>query len=124
MLTITDLLPREEETADYFRWLFFAAGPLEAAVTNHAFGWDPEERQQMTAGFGSYDRAIDTLAGWFETHDYVCGTRFTMADVYVGSQVDWGMMFGTMPTRDAFTAWIAEYHASPSLRNGAPSTNA
>jgi len=105
-VTAPDLLPREEEKADYFRWIFFGAGPLEAAVTAHAFGWEPSEKQQMTAGFGSYDRTIDALAGWFETHDFVCGERFTMADVYVGSQVDWGLMFGTMPTRDSFSAYV------------------
>jgi glutathione S-transferase len=59
--------------------MFFAAGPLEAAVTLHAFGWEPTERQQMTAGFGNFERTIHALAGWFETHDYVCGTRFTRA---------------------------------------------
>ncbi|WP_340137515.1 glutathione S-transferase [Aurantiacibacter aquimixticola] len=37
-----DLLPREKEKADYFRWMFFAAGPVEAAVTNHAMGWEPK----------------------------------------------------------------------------------
>ena len=104
-VTALDLLPREEEKADYFRWMFFAAGPVEQAITSHAFGWEPSERQQMTVGFGSYDRTIDTFAGWFETHDFVCGERFTMADVYVGSQVDWGLMFGTMPTRDSLSAY-------------------
>src|SRR5688500_17641662 len=78
------LLPREHEKADYFRWLFFAAGPLEAAVTNKAFGWNPDKTQEMSAGFGSYDRTVGALEGWFSSHDHVCGLRFTMADVYVG----------------------------------------
>ena len=104
-------LPREEEKADYYRWMFFAAGPLEAAVSAKAFGWEPSEQQQITAGFGSFDRTIDTLAAWFETHDHVCGDRFTMADVYVGSQVDWGLMFGTMPERDSLTAYAERMRA-------------
>jgi glutathione S-transferase len=103
--TAPHLLPTEEERADYFRWMFFAAGPLEAAIITHAFGWNPSEKQQMTAGFGSYDRAVDTLEGWFDRHDYVCGVRFTMADVYVGAQVDWGLAFGTLPARDSFDAY-------------------
>ncbi|MFB0613201.1 glutathione S-transferase family protein [Aurantiacibacter poecillastricola] len=103
-----DLLPREEEKADYFRWLFFAAGPIEAAVTNRSMGWEPQDtRQEGTVGFGSYTRVLDTLDGWFQSHDHVCGDRFTMADVYVGSAVDWGITFGTMEPRDSLKAYQA-----------------
>ncbi|TIX51768.1 glutathione S-transferase family protein [Alteraurantiacibacter aquimixticola] len=101
-----DLLPREEEKADYFRWLFFAAGPVETAVTNKAMGWEPkDEKQEMTVGFGNYDRVVDTLDKWLTAHDFVCGDRFTMADVYVGSQVDWGLNFGTLTDRPSFRAY-------------------
>jgi len=107
----SDLLPQSSEKADYFRWLFFAAGPLEAGVTAKAFGWAPTERQEMTAGFGNYDRVIDALDAWLADHEFVCGQRFTMADVYVGSQVDWGLQFGTMPERDSFSAYAARFRA-------------
>ncbi len=101
-----ELLPKEAETADYFRWMFFAAGPAESAIINKAMGWEPKDaKQQMTAGFGSYDRVVDTLDSWFQDHDYVCGKRFTMADVYVGAQVDWGLNFGTLTDRDSFKAY-------------------
>ena len=102
----SDLLPGPHEAADYFRWLFFAAGPVETAVTNRAMGWEPkDEKQEMTVGFGNFDRVMDTLDSWFQSHDYVCGDRFSMADVYVGSQVDWGLTFGTMPERDSLKAY-------------------
>jgi glutathione S-transferase len=110
------LLPGEHELADYFRWLFFAAGPLEQAVTNKAFGWMPDERQEMSVGFGSYDRTIDVLEQWFAGHDYVCGGRFTMADVYVGSAVDWGLAFKTIPERPAFTAYAERFRMREAYR--------
>lgn len=110
------LLPEEHELADYFRWLFFAAGPLEQAVTNKAFGWLPEERQEIALGFGNYERTIDTLDGWFAGHDFVCGDRFTMADVYVGSAVDWGLAFKTMPERPAFIAYAERVRAREAYR--------
>lgn len=100
-----ELLPRDEEKADYFRWLFFAAGPLEQATTAQALGWKPTQEQEGMAGFGSYERTMDALDGWLSEHDYVCGDRFTMADVYVGSQVDWGLAFKSMPERPSFTAY-------------------
>jgi glutathione S-transferase len=106
-MSAPDLLPRPEEKADYFRWLLFAAGPLEAAATARAFGFDSgdDRKKQITLGWGSYDKVLDVLEGWFAGNDYVCGGRFTMADVYVGSQVDWGMQFGTIPVRDSLSAY-------------------
>lgn len=104
-----DLLPTDEEKADYFRWLFFAAGPVEASVTNRTMGWEPQDpKQEKTVGFGSYDRTINMLDNWFSDHDFTCGRRFTMADVYVGSQVDWGLNFGTIPESENLKAYQAK----------------
>ena len=105
-MSAPDLLPRDEEKADYFRYLFFASGPVEQAVTSKAMGWTIDEPQkQGMVGFGSYDRAIDGFEAMLEGRDYVCGKRFTMADVYVGSQIDWGLSFKSIPSRPAFEAY-------------------
>lgn len=106
------LLPREEERADYFRYLFFAAGPVEQAVTCKAMGWRASEpHKQGMLGFGSYDRAVGTLEEMLTGRDFACGSRFTMADVYVGSQVDWGLAFGTIPSRPAFDSYAGRLRA-------------
>ena len=100
------LAPTDGERADYFRWLFFAAGPVEQAVTNNSMGFkveDPQKRGML--GYGDYDLVIDVLERKFVEDAYVCGDRFTMADVYVGSQVIWGQQFGSMPTRDSLKAY-------------------
>lgn len=101
-----ELAPHDSERADYFRWLFFGAGPVEHAVTTRAMGFEPPADKQGMLGFGSFDRTMDTLETLFaDGRDWVCGDHFTMADVYVGSQVDWGLTFGTMPPRVAFVAY-------------------
>ena len=123
-MSAPQLLPREKEKADYFRMLFFAAGPLEQAVTNRAYGWNPDEKQEMSVGFGNYDRTVDTLDGWFAGRDYVCGSRFTMADVYVGSAVDWGMQFGTIPARDSLAAYAERVRARAAYQAGKAIDNA
>ncbi len=123
-MTAPELLPGPHERADYFRWLFFAAGPLEQAVTNKAFGWNPDEKQQLSVGFGSFDRTVDALAGWLASHDYVCGPRFTMADVYVGSAVDWGLQFGTIPARDSLAAYAERVRSREAYRAGKAIDNA
>jgi glutathione S-transferase len=97
--------PREDEKADYYRWLFFAAGPFEQAVTNHAVGWEPAEDKQRMFGYGTFDRTIAAVDELLSLRDYVCGDRFTAADVYLGSHIMWGTQFGTVPERDSFTAY-------------------
>ena len=98
--------PRDDEKADYYRWLFYAAGPVEQAVTNHYAKWDPAPEQGRMFGYGSYDRVVAVLDELFSLRDYVCGDRFTAADVYVGSAIMWGTQFGTLPQRDSFTAYV------------------
>lgn len=100
------LLPDDDEMADYFRWIFFAAGPVEQAISAKNLGFDPADpRQQGMVGFGSFDRAVSTLERHLAGGDFVCGERFTMADVYVGSTVDWGLNFGILPPNVAFVAY-------------------
>ncbi len=100
------LLPDAHEKAAYFRWLFFAAGPLEQAIIARSFGWDVPEGKQGQAGFGSFDLTIDALDGWLAQNDFIAGARFTMADTYVGSQFVWGLRFGSIPERPAFRAYV------------------
>ncbi|WP_342250935.1 glutathione S-transferase family protein [Sphingomonas sp. OTU376] len=96
------LAPTAEERADYYRWLFFAAGPVEQAVTNNFAKFEPSADQGRMFGYGNYDLAVDVLEKAVSAHPYIAGDRFTAADIYVGSAVGWGTMFGTLPKRDAF----------------------
>lgn len=105
------LLPTADERADYFRWFFFAAGPVEQAIVSRSMGWEVPKEREMMVGFGSLERVLDTLEGHFDASEYVCGKRFTMADVYVGSQVDWGLTFGSIPPRPAFVAYAERIQA-------------
>jgi len=99
------LAPPLDQRGAYYRWLFFAAGPLEAAVSNRALGFEVSAEQEMTAGYGSYDRVLDTLEGALAGGGYVAGDRFTAADVYLGAHIGWGMEFGTIAPRPAFQAY-------------------
>lgn len=99
------LAPRADERADYYRWLFFAAGPVEQAVTNHNAKFDPTPEQARMFGYGSYDLVVDVLEIAAGANPYIAGQRFTAADVYVGSAIGWGVQFGTLPKRSAFLAY-------------------
>jgi glutathione S-transferase len=97
----------------YYRWLFFAAGPFEAAVTNKALGVEaPPERKGML-GYGSLDDVLTTLEKLLSGHDYVAGDSFTAADLYLGSHLGWGMQFGTVEKRPAFERYWERLAARP-----------
>ena len=109
--------PGDPLRGPYYRWLFFAAGPLEAAVTAKSLGLlAPAEKSGM-AGYGSYEQTVDALetvvAG---AAPWLLGERFSAADVYVGSQVVWGQQFGTLPARPAFAAYAARLQARDAYR--------
>jgi glutathione S-transferase len=96
----------------YYRWMFFAAGPIEAAVSAKAMGLlAPAERAGMV-GYGSYEQAVDTLElAAKSASPWLLGEQFTAADVYVGSQVSWGLMFKTLPERPAFVEYATRLRA-------------
>jgi glutathione S-transferase len=97
-----------EDKAAFFRWIFFAAGPLEQAVVNTSFGWKPASPQEAgRTGYGSLEAVTRTLSGHLAQNDYIADGRFTAADVYIGAQVGWGLQFGTIPANDV----LAAYHA-------------
>ena len=108
--------PRADKKADYYRWLFYAAGPLEAAISNQAMGWQvPPDRERMF-GYGNFDRAIAAVDKMLSLRDYVCGDRFTAADVYVGSQIMFPMQFGMLDKRDSFVRYAARLQQRDAYR--------
>ena len=101
------LAPPAGERGAYYRWLLFAAGPVEAATTNRYLGFEvPADREAMI-GYGTYERMIDTLERAVAENPYIAGERFSAADVYVGSHVGWGMIMGSLEKRPAFSDYWA-----------------
>ena len=110
------LAPAAADRADYYRWLFFTAGPVEQAITAKHFGVEPDADQQRMAGFGSLPAALDALEGAVAGKAFVAGDRFSAADVYVGSQIDWGLQFGTIASRPAFETYVAPLRERPAYK--------
>jgi len=99
------LAPPLAQRGAYYRWLFFAAGPVETAVMNRVFGFEVPAEREATAGHGNYATVMDALEKGVSGSDYIAGGAFTAADVYVGSQIGWGLQFGTIEERPAFQAY-------------------
>ena len=101
------LAPDPADRADYYRWIFFTSGPVEAAFSNKAAGWEPTPERQRMFGYGNYDLAIDTLEKALTDKQYVAGNRFTAADLFVGANVNFMLQFNLLDPRPVFTDYAA-----------------
>ncbi|MXQ12515.1 glutathione S-transferase family protein [Microvirga makkahensis] len=105
--------PGDLRRGPYYRWMFFAAGPVEAAISNKALGFEvPDERRGMV-GYGGMNDVVNALEYAVTQSEYIAGDHFGAADVYVGSQIGWGMMFGTLEKRPAFEAYWQRISSRP-----------
>ncbi|MGO1767681.1 glutathione S-transferase [Advenella sp. S44] len=90
----------------YYRWLFFAAGPLEEAVTMKSLDMPIPADKSAMLGFGTLERTVDVLEQAISSTTWICGEQFTAADVYVGSAIRFYMQFGVLQGRPAFKAYV------------------
>lgn len=97
----------------FYRWMFFAAGPVEHAMTNKALGFIVPEERRGIAGYGSFDDVVTVLDGLVSQHEYALGASFSAVDVYLGSQIGWGMQFGTFPRLASFERYWERISARP-----------
>ena len=112
------LAPDPRERAEYYRWILFCAGPVEAAFTAKAMGWEvPAERQAM-AGFGNYDLTMKTLEKAVGGGGYIAGDRFTAADLFVGAMVNFMLSFKLLEPTPAFTDYAARMTDRDAYRRG------
>ena len=100
----------------YYRWLMFACGPIEAAVTNKSMGFEVPPERRASAGYGCIEDVLNALEQAVTGKQYLAGDKFSAADVYVGSQIGWGMMFGTIEKRPAFEAYWAGISQRPAAK--------
>jgi glutathione S-transferase len=106
--------PDSAERGTYYRWLFYAAGPLEMAITTKAFGWEIDEEKATSAGCGLYQTAIDTLEqAVSKARPWLCGEQFTAADVVVASNLGLYMMMKMMEPRPVFEEYVKRAEARP-----------
>lgn len=107
------LAPPLADRGAYYRWLFFAAGCVEPAITNASLGFVPPPEKRAMVGYASLAETIDALETAVAGREFVAGDRFSAADIYVGSQIGWGMVFGTIDKRPAFEAYHAGLYSRP-----------
>jgi glutathione S-transferase len=90
----------------YLRWMFFGAGCLDAALIDRMFSRPPPERPSALS-YGTYADVLNTLEKALSPGPYLLADRFSAADVYVGSQIGFGLMMKTLEPRPSFVDYAA-----------------
>jgi glutathione S-transferase len=85
--------PDDPQRGPYYRWLFFGAGCIEPALLDRTFK-RPDPPVKGALGYGSYDDMVNTLKQGLSPGPYLLGSKFTAADVYVGSEIYWAGKIG------------------------------
>ncbi|MGB7181101.1 MAG: glutathione S-transferase family protein [Burkholderiaceae bacterium] len=99
--------PTTSGKAAYYRWMMFAAGPMEAAITNHSLGFNPPPEKSAMVGYGSFEQVMDVMEAAVSQSDYITGAQFSAADIYFGSHIGFGLQFGSIDKRAAFESYWA-----------------
>lgn len=110
------LAPAPGRRGAYYRWLFFGAGPVEAAIMDKYRKLEPSEEEQRMVGYGTFERTIAAMDAAVSNSPWLAGDDFSAADVYAGSQIDWPMQFGMLEATPALTDYIARLRARPAYQ--------
>jgi glutathione S-transferase len=107
------LAPPPADRADYYRWLFFMAGPFDSAIVDKALGRTiPPERAGMV-GYSGLAPVLDAIADALTGRDYIAAGHFTAADCFAGACLSFHMRFGLIERRPVFTDYVARLEARP-----------
>ena len=104
----------DPQRGTYLRWLFFGAGCIEPAIVDKLFARPPVERKGAV-GYGSYDDTLNALETALTPGPFILGERFSAADVYVGAQVQWGLMVKGLDPRPKFQQYAERIAQRPAL---------
>jgi glutathione S-transferase len=105
----------DPQRGTYLRWMFFGAGCVEPAFIDKMFARPPVERKSAL-GYGSYEDTVNALEAAVTPGPWILGQRFSAADIYVGSQVQWGSMVKALEPRPKLQQYLERIAARPALQ--------
>ena len=109
----------------YLRWMFLAAGPMEAAITARALGMEPPAEKAGFVGYGSFDAVIGVIEqAAAQASPWLLGESFSAADVYLGSQILFGLKFKSLPAHPAFAVYAQRLMQRPAWQRAAAADDA
>jgi glutathione S-transferase len=102
-----------EARGTYYRWMFFAAGPIEAAVANGALGVEVPADKRGTVGYGCFEDVLAMMEYAIRDREFILGDTFSAADVYFGSELGFGLKFGAIAESKLFLDYVGRVLSRP-----------
>jgi glutathione S-transferase len=105
-------LPTDPRRGRFLQWLIFPASTLEPAMMDKVRG---ATTNTLQASWGDYERALGVLESALRPGAWLQDGPFTAADLYIASQLRFGMTFGLIDRRPAFEDLVSRASARPSF---------
>lgn len=105
--------PQSPERGSYYRWLLFAAGPLEMAMSAVGYDWRIDNDNVASVGCGFVADTVNALEKALSQSPYVCGGQFTAADLVLSSYIGWEIMQKHLEAKPVFTEYVKRCEARP-----------
>lgn len=99
--------------APYYRWLFFTAGPLEAAVINNTLNFQVPDDQRGMVGYGTLEKTLEVVEAGLKGRDTLVGDSFTAADLYLSAHLGWYLQQGIIEQRPDFVRYAKLHNSRP-----------
>lgn len=110
------LAPAQGQRGAYYRWLFYVAGPLEAAVLNTVCGFAIPDGKTPMMGYGDLAVMHTTIEEAITANPYIAGETFSAADIYLASHLAFEMNMCGVEKRAVFTDYVARMTARDAFR--------
>lgn len=105
----------EAARGTYLRWMFFAQGCIEPALIDRMLARPPGDKP-MALGYGCYDDVVNTVEKALTPGPYILEDRCSAADVYIGSQLGFGMRTKCLEPRLVFQSYLGALSQRPAYQ--------
>jgi glutathione S-transferase len=105
--------PSSALRARYYQWLLFCPSALEPSIgqfSQHGSEWPEALREKARARFSD---AADLLGAELRDRPFLLGDGFSVADVVVGSNLNWARRVGLLPGEGVLPSYVDRLLARP-----------
>lgn len=95
----------------FLRWLVFYGSSFEPAVVDQAMKREPGP--VAMSPYGSYEAVLDALSAQLQAGLYLLGDKPSAADVLWGGALAWTTVFGLVPKRPEYMAFVERMQTRP-----------
>jgi glutathione S-transferase len=98
----------------FIRWLVYYGSSFEPAIVDKAMKRAPAPLAMSP--YGDFDTMLKTVSDQLQRGPYICGEKFTAADVLWGTAMKWMLDFKLVPDSAEFTTYRDRIISRPAFK--------